>query len=81
VSCKSPIAETLWKLPFDQALEVISQNMPLTVAVVIEGEVLPAVLFNTAAVEKGYASWPYNFDPVWAEFCIVWQIERMNSNA
>jgi len=27
-------------------------------------------------VEKGWFLWPFNFDPVWLEFCVEWERQR-----
>lgn len=45
---------------------------PTPIATVASGM---APSFNPHGVARGWAAWPYNFDPIWLEECDIWELD------
>ena len=77
IACKNPAIQSLHNLPYAKIATIIGGFEPIIPTIELNGEAIPVVQFNEHGIRKGWASWPYNFDPIWIQFCIFWTAEKM----
>lgn len=72
-SCKSPLTNKVWDTSLLAIIGVFSPNAGLIVIpeVRIGINTIPAVICNEHGVKKGWCCFPFNFDPVWIDFCLI----------
>jgi len=65
-------------MPFADMLSYAGGLPPLDLQIQTEKGTIPVVIFDPHAVEQGWASWPFNFDPIWLRFCYIWETLRVD---
>lgn len=74
-SCAHPFLADLAKAnPNFELARLVGLPVPMTIE--FEGKRIPLTLFSEYAVQSGWAAWPFNFDPVWLQFCLFWNIDK-----
>ncbi len=81
IACKHPSLKALHDLPHAGIAGIIGGFEPIIPTFQLNNEMLPIVQFQQYGVERGWASWPYNFDPVWIQFCVFWISEQLYDKA
>lgn len=77
--CMHPVINFMWGSTAGVLISLIGGVPPIIPTVKLNGDDVPVVQFNQHGIKNGWASWPFNFDPVWLEFCVFWvndQIEK-----
>lgn len=77
IVCKHPSLKALHDLQFASIAGIIGGFAPVIPTIDLNGDTIPIVKFNEYGVDKGWASWPYNYDPIWIEFCLFWTVDQM----
>lgn len=77
--------EFMMKTNAAKMLSIIGGIKPIIPTVQLEdGTALPVVMINEHGVKNGWGAWPFNFDPIWIDFCMFWindQIEKEANDA
>jgi hypothetical protein len=48
---------------------------PIPLEITVNGTVIEVTTFDPHGIAKGWASWPFNYDPIWLQVCWLWIAE------
>lgn len=76
ISCHHPMMESITSNSMSGLLQIKGFGFPLVPDVEINGKIYPVVVLNPHGVKHGWANWPFNFDPVWVDICVLKLIDE-----
>jgi len=78
LSCHHPSLDSIWKLDFASIVSIIGGVPPFISEYKINESSGKAIIMDPYGISKGWAGWPFNFDPIWLRFCIFWAADHVN---
>jgi len=77
-SCKHPVVNELWNIPFAGVLAIVGGFTPMIPILQVDEKVLPLLEIDPWGIQKGWAAWPYNYDPIWITRCELYSGRKDN---